>query len=46
MLSLSVVSFKLNPDRLNGLAFNDVSLVLIDEFGIVSNELEEILNAP
>lgn len=44
----SVPSFKFNPDWLNGLTFIDVSLVvvLIDEFGIVSNELEEILNAP
>lgn len=41
-----VLSLKFNPDWLNGLAFIDVSLVLIDEFGIVSNELEELLNAP
>lgn len=43
---MSVLPLKFNPDWLNGLAFIDVSLVLIDEFGIVSNELEELLNAP
>lgn len=40
-------SFESVPDALNGFAFDDESsLVVIDEFGIVSKELEEILNAP
>lgn len=44
--SASVLPFALIPDWPNGLAFNDVSLALIDELGFVSNEFEEILNAP
>lgn len=47
LLILVVVSLKVVPDLLNGLTFSDdVSPVVIEEFGIVSNELEERLNAP